>query len=504
MKTISFQASPTIVWPNENPYLNDAWRPVDTEWTATSPDLEIIGEIPRDLSGLYVRNGHNPVHESIGRYHPYDGDGMVHAMAFHGGKVQYRNRWVRTVGFLAEQAAGKSLWPGIIEPRKAALRGWGSIGAMKDNAGTDIIVHGGKILAAMSQCSEPYRISPFSLETTGVEPNWARALFPRGICSHFKVDEHTGHMMFFNFGETPPYMNYGVVDRDNQLVHFEPIELPGPRWPHDLGMTENYCVLHDLPLFFDPERLRQGSHRLGFWRDVPSRFGIIPRFGKNVDVRWFEAEPCYILHLSNTFEEGDEVVMDGCIQTNPLPDISGLPTEGYERLKAMLDLHLQKARMHRWRFNLRTGQTREEDLDDQVTEFPMVNGLHNGRSYRYSYNAIPNKGFWLLEGLKKYDLLTGRTQTYMLPQGCYLSEAPFAQRRGATAEDDGYLVTFLTNLNTGKGECAIFDARDITRGPVARIVLPQQVPTGAHAFWATPDMLPDFEAGFEAALQGNY
>ncbi|AMR77931.1 hypothetical protein A2G96_09365 [Cupriavidus nantongensis] len=38
-------------------------------------------------------------------------------------------------------------------------------------------------------------------------------------------------------------------------VYSRRIELPGPRWPHDLGMTENYCVLHDLPLFFDPERL---------------------------------------------------------------------------------------------------------------------------------------------------------------------------------------------------------------------------------------------------------
>ena len=54
---------------------------------------------------------------------------------------------------------------------------------------------------------------------------------------------------------------------------------------------------------------------------MPSRFGVIPRFGSNADVRWFEAEPCYLLHLSNCYEDGDEVVMDGCIQPNPIPDM---------------------------------------------------------------------------------------------------------------------------------------------------------------------------------------
>jgi len=489
MKQAVNRIASTIVYPTENPYLNGAWKPCDTEWTASTPDLQVIGEVPRDLNGVYLRNGHNPVHESIGKYHPYDGDGMVHGMRFRDGAATYTNRWIRTTGFLAEQAAGKSLWPGIIEPRRATRRGWGSIGAMKDNAGTDIIVHAGKVIVAMSQCSEPYRLDPLTLETLGPDADWARSVGTRGICSHFKHDEHTGHMTFFNYGEEPPYMNYGVVDRDNKLLHYVPIDLPGARWPHDLGLTENYSILHDLPLFFDPEGLKKDQHRLGFHRDVPARFGVIPRFGGNADVRWFEAEPCYLLHLSNSFEEGDDVVMDGCIQRNPIPDLSALPREGYARMNALLDMHQQQAHMHRWRFNLKTGQTKEETLDDQVTEFPMANGRHGGRPYRYSYNALPARGFWLLEGLKKYDFQTGASQTWMPDKGSYVSESPFAPRDNSQGEDDGYVVTFLTNTETGKGECALLDARDISRGPLCRIVLPHQVPTGAHAYWAPDSML---------------
>jgi carotenoid cleavage dioxygenase-like enzyme len=489
MKEIVYRAHNTIAYPNDVPYLNNEWRPVDTEWVVTTPDLEVIGDIPVDLDGVYLRNAHVPIHQPIGRYHPYDGNGMVHAMRFHDGRVEFRNRWIRTVGFYAEEAAGRSLWPGIIESRRAALRGWGSIGAMKDNAGVDIAVHAGRAIASMSQCGEPYRIDPLTLETLGVDADWAFKLQPYGICSHFKLDEHTGDLMFFNFGERPPYMNYGVVDKNDKLVHYEPIGLPGARWPHDLGFTEHYSILHDLPMFFDPEALKKGGHRLHFYRDLPSRFGVMPRFGNNDTVRWFEAGPCYVLHLSNCYETGDEIVMDGCIQTNPVPNLSNLPRDGYERIDAMLDLHRQNAHMHRWRFNLKTGRTAEHDIDDTVTEFPTVNGRHAGRPYRYSYNAIPAEGRWRLDGIKKYDVETGLTQTYMLPPGCSLSEAPFAPRPNASAEDDGYLVTFVSNVNTGRGECAIFDACDITVGPIARVILPDHVPTGTHAFWMPSAML---------------
>ncbi|MCU1368032.1 MAG: putative dioxygenase, partial [Ilumatobacteraceae bacterium] len=64
-------------------------------------DLEVTGTIPADLAGVYLRNTENPVHESIGRYHPFDGDGMLHAMSFvpgdgNVGRATYRNRFVRT------------------------------------------------------------------------------------------------------------------------------------------------------------------------------------------------------------------------------------------------------------------------------------------------------------------------------------------------------------------------------------------------------------------------
>jgi carotenoid cleavage dioxygenase len=52
------------------------------------------------------------------------------------------------------------------------------------------------------------------------------------------------------------------------------------------------------------------------------------------------------------------------------------------------------------------------------------------------------------------------------------------------AEDDGYLVSFITDENTGTSECVLLDARDIAAGPVCRIALPHKLCSGTHSCWA--------------------
>jgi len=100
--------------PGDHPYLQGAWTPLLEEVNAT--DMPVLsGKIPDDIDGIYLRNTQNPVYQSIGRYHPFDGDGMVHMISFQNGKASYRNRFVQTKGLSAEQEAGKRLWAGLME-----------------------------------------------------------------------------------------------------------------------------------------------------------------------------------------------------------------------------------------------------------------------------------------------------------------------------------------------------------------------------------------------------
>ncbi|APG63612.1 apocarotenoid-15,15'-oxygenase [Sphingorhabdus lutea] len=474
--------------PSDNPYLQGAWTPTHNEWDAQykNGDVEVIGQIPHDIEGVYIRTGENQVHEPIGRYHPFDGDGFIHSMSFKNGRASYRSRFVRTKGFEAEKEAGGSIWAGLMEPpHKSKRHGWGAQQWLKDSSSTDVTVHAGKIISTFYQCGEGYRLNPYTLEQFGTE-GWVPL---DGISAHCKTDENTGELLFFNYSKHAPYMHYGVVGADNKLKHYVPIPLPGPRLPHDMAFTENYAILNDMPLFWAPELLERNIHAAQFYPDMPTRFAIIPRLGQPEDIKWFEAAPTYTLHWLNAYEDGDEIILDGYFQEEPMPkSYIGAP-EGLERMMAYLDQILLKPKLHRWRFNMKSGETIEERLDDQILEFGMINQKYAGRKYQYGYSAVPEPGWFLFRGLVKHDLQNGTREEVQFGEGRFGSEAPFVPRINAVDEDDGYIISYIADMNLDRSECVIYDAKKLSQGPVCQIILPERICSGTHSTWANYDSI---------------
>ncbi|WP_377325867.1 carotenoid oxygenase family protein [Pimelobacter simplex] len=479
----------TLPEDDDHPYRTGPWRPQTDEWS--TDDLEVVeGQIPTDLDGLYLRNTENPVHPAKKFYHPFDGDGMVHVVGFRDGKAFYRNRFIRTDGLQAEIDSGRALWAGISESPSLSERtdGWGARQRMKDASSTDVVVHRGVALTSFYQCGDLYRMDPFSLQTLGKESWNGHFPFDWGVSAHPKVDERTGEMLFFNYSKEAPHMKYGVVDENNDLVHYVDVPLPGPRLPHDMAFTENYAILNDFPLFWDENLLQKGVHAPRFHRDLPSRLGVIPRRGDTSQIRWFEAESTYVLHFVNAYEDGDEIVLDGFFQGEPEP--KDIPEgDRWERAFRFLALDRLQARLHRWRLNLRTGLVKEEQLSDTITEFGMMNGAHIGQEYRYAYAATGKPGWFLFDGLVRHDLKDGTEERYGFGDGVYGSETAMAPRVGSTAEDDGYLVTLTTDMNQDASFCLVFDAARVADGPVCKLKLPQRISSGTHSTWAAGDEL---------------
>jgi carotenoid cleavage dioxygenase-like enzyme len=473
--------------PNEHPYMNGAWTPLHEEVDALELDV-IEGSIPTDIDGIYVRNTENPVHHPLGRYHPFDGDGMLHWISFREGRADYRNRFVRTRCFEAEQEAGRSLWGGLADgPGVSTRPGFGAHGGLKDSSSTDVVVHAGRIVSTFYQCGEAYWLDPDTMEQGGVA-SWGPL---DGVSAHTKVDEATGELLFFNYSVHEPYLHYGVVDRTGKLVHYTPVPLPGPRLPHDMVFTERWSILNDLPVFWDADLLAKDIHATRLHEGIPSRFGILPRYGTADDVRWFEADPTYILHFLNAYEDGDEIVMDGYFQEDPTPAPLADAPRGMSHMMAFLDEHSFRPKLHRWRFDLRTGRTHEEHLDDRILEFGMFNQRYAGRPYRYAYSTTAKPGWFLFDGFVKHDLHTGESWSVKLPEGRYASEAPFVPRTNATSEDDGYLVSFVIDQNTGTSECVLIDCLRFDDGPVVRIALPHKISSGTHSVWADRAFIRD-------------
>ena len=118
--------------------------------------------------------------------------------------------------------------------------------------------------------------------------------------------------MFFGYSFAPPYLKYSVVSPTGELLRTVPIDIPAAVMMHDFAITENYTIFMDLPLTFSMERMQQGKLPLMFESDKPSRFGIVPRYGDNSNIRWFESPTCYVFHTLNAYEQGDEVVLIAC------------------------------------------------------------------------------------------------------------------------------------------------------------------------------------------------
>src|SRR3990167_3324590 len=448
----------TSLSPTNHPYMTGPWTPQHEEVNAW--DLEVLeGEIPADLDGVYLRNTENPLHDPLGRYHPFDGDGMIHQIEFKNGQATYRNRFVRTRCFEAEQEVNESLWGGLMDGTGTSKRpGFGAHGSLKDSASTDIVVHNGEAIATFYQCGEAYRLDPLTLETLGVA-SWAPL---DGVSAHPKVDENTGELLFFNYSKSWPYMHYGVVGPDGKRSVYQGVPLPGPRLSHDMGFSEHWAILNDLPVFWDQELMARDIHAERLHKGLPSRFALVTR-------------------------HGGELVLDDYFQEKPIPrPLEGAP-DGHGHLMAYLDEHSFLPKLHRWRFNLKTGQTSEKHLDDRVLEFGMFNQKYAGKPYRYAYSTTAKPGWFLFNGFVKHDLETGESWSITLPDGRYASEAPFAPKVGAKDEDDGYLVSLIIDENRGTSECVIVDAKRFEI--VCRVALPHKLSSGTHSVWAGREML---------------
>jgi carotenoid cleavage dioxygenase-like enzyme len=328
-----------------SPYLCGNFAPVQRE--VTSDDLYVEGQIPHELSGMLVRNGPNPRFSPQGKYHWVDGDGMLHGIELLLGKANYRNRFVQTRAFQSEQKAGQSIWKtGLLEPPQLDLAPNNAFSPFKNTANTSLVWHAGKLLA-LWEGAEPYEIQLPSLETIG--PYYYQGQLTSRVTAHPKVDFNTGEMIFFGYYPTgSSHLLYGVVSATGQIIRTVPIDLPAGVMMHDCAVTPNYTIILDLPLRFSLDRWRQGDTAYFFRKDIASRFGILPRHGDNNSIRWFESSPCYIFHTVNAYEEGEEVVLYACrLDSTNCFDI---PTEPNHQLD-------DRPRLHRWRFNLRTGDT---------------------------------------------------------------------------------------------------------------------------------------------------
>ena len=453
-----------------NAFLQGNFAPWRMEGVAE--DLEVTGRIPHELAGTYYRNGPNPAFEPPGRYHWFDGDGMIHAITLADGRAHYRNRYVLSAGLKEERAAGRGLFSGLldIDPSEAPR--------FKNTGNTNIVWHAGRLLALM-EAAFPTRMEPCTLETLG-ELDFDGRL-AGAMTAHPKMDPETGEMLFFGYSPFPPHLQYHVADREGRLVRSEVIDVAWPSMMHDFAITKDHVIFILCPLVFSFENLAKHGGVFSWEPERGTRLGVMPRSGGNADVKWFETEASYVFHPMNAFADGDAIVLDvaryGRLDFMS-PQAAANPSWRDENA----------ARMHRWRIDLRAGGVKSTPLDDIVTEFPRVDERRLGRRHRFGYTVARepelNDGaqpVWT--AVKKYDLERGTAETRRFGAENGVGEPLFVPRGEGAAEDDGWVLVLAYDHARNTSDFHILDAQNVRGEPVAVVHLPHRVPYGFHGNW---------------------
>jgi carotenoid cleavage dioxygenase len=459
-----------VVNTRNDPYLSGVYAPVAAE--RDDPALEVDGRLPEGLVGMYVRNGPNPMFEPKGRYHIFDGDGMLHAVSLDGrGGASYRNRWIRTEGLAVEQRAGRAVYGGMANGEFPEPEEVGGGPPLKNVANTNVVRHARRILC-LWEAGLPTEVDA-ALGTLGPVDFGGR--LAGAFTAHPKLDPITGEMFAFGYSAIPPYLRYHVVDATGRLVRSVDLDLPAPVMMHDFAVTERHAVFLDAPAVFDIESFMRGGPMLLWKPELGTRFGVLDRDGDGRDVVWLETDPCYVFHFLNawTSPDGTAVTVDAC--RLPRMDIG---------LESDAGLGAAESWLHRFTIDLAARRVRHERIAELPGDFPRVPAALEGRRQRYGYYATFSSGRPAggeFDSVTKVDFDTMTAVTHVYGPHAVSGEAVFAPDPGGRAEDDGWLCNFVTDRTTLTSDFVVLDARSLDE--VARVRIPQRVPFGFHGNW---------------------
>jgi carotenoid cleavage dioxygenase len=436
--------------PNANPYLAGNYAPVAEEVTAF--DLPVVGTIPAELEGRWLRNGPNPVPDGIdpATHHWFMGAGMVHGVRLRGGNAEwYRNRYVAD--------------PAGFSPN------------------TNVGGFAGTTWAMVEAGAPPVELA-YDLEPRGV--NAFGGTLPNGFSAHPKYDPATGelHAMAYQWPDLWDHVQYVVVGGDGLVSKVVDVPVADMPMIHDMSLTPTYAVVYDLPVTVNLDVVSDGHPWPFTWApDRPARVGLLPRSGTADDIVWCDVDPCYVFHPLNAYDADDgTVVVDVCRydrmmdrdRRGPFHDV--LPT------------------VDRWVIDPNARQVHEARIDDRPQEFPRHHPGVGLQRHRYGYTSeVTTSGPNLHGAIIKLDVERGTTEAHEFGAGRGGAEPVVVPKADGVHEDDAWILTVVYDAATDASELCILDAGDITGAEVARISLPQRVPFGFHGNWVSDASVPD-------------
>jgi len=434
----------------------------------------IEGKIPAALRGVFYRNGPGLFERGGQRYeHWFDGDGLVHAWRFTDQGVSHRARFVRTSKFVAEQEANEFLLPafGSAIKAKAPVRSSDSV----NTANTSAIMLGDRLLA-MWEGGSAYAMDPQTLETRG-PVSWSPELKGMPFSAHPKVEADG---TFWNFGTMMGKMVLYHLSAKGDLLKHAVFDAPTGAMVHDFAVSQKHLVFLLPPISLDREAMRAGK---GFaqsmvWNARESLKVLVVDKADFSRRRILEMPACMVFHFGNAWEADNVIRVDFVksadlgVMNDWMPKMMrGEATPSPASTPAFLNIDLNRGRI--------SLTERKENL-----EFPRVDPRFVAQRNRYLYYPVglnrSTRQDGELNGVMRLDVENGKTDSYSFGENCSIEEHVLVPKPGSTNEGEGWLVGVGFDAGRQQSFASVFDAQNLSAGPLALARLPYWVPYGFH------------------------
>lgn len=430
-------------------------------------DAAVKGRLPRDLRGIFYRNGPGRLELGGERYHHwFDGDGFAQAWTVADGKVRHRGRFVETQRYRDESAAGQFLYPAF--GTHVARRG------VRDNdtmnaANTNLLPYDGR-LYALWEGGSATELDPESLATRGIK-TWSDELRAMPFSAHPKLDPQGG---MWNFGTLPGANRLALyqIGAQGQVMRTGLVPVPQLAMVHDFVVSAKHLIFVVPPYDLQKDPGLSFADRHAWNGARPARVIVIAK--DTLALRQlFELPPHMVFHFGNAWEDGACTRFDVVLHEGDALAEVGTVMRGKHTPPRSCTVQVT--------LDYASGQARTERLFG-TSEFPRVMpqvamARHRKLALLGSSGASPDLR---LDSVNLVDTDSGKVDGYAFGAGWQVEEHVLVPRRNARSETDGYLVGVAQDLRAGTTVMTVFDAAGVKDGPMALARLPYRTPHCFH------------------------